>query len=97
MIPAQTIEEVYPTCIGSIPYDADCSRARHGILFGLQAAFPGHLDDRERTLDALTFGHARQPDKSVPVLTACQVDDYTADLMAQWVRGFCCCFVNYRS
>ena len=97
MTPVQTIGEVYPICIGSLPREADCSRARYGILYGLQAAFPGHLANRDRELDVLSFGYPTGPARAVPVFTAAQVDGEIADLMAQWVRGFCFCFLNCRT
>lgn len=93
---SQTLEDVFPVVIGSLPRVADCSRARHGILYGLQSAFPGHLADVERHLDSIAFGRPSPLDGSVPVRTCTQVDEALADLMAQWVRGFVFCFTQYR-
>ena len=74
-----------PHVVGMIPRDADCSRARHGILFGLSADFPGVI-----TVDDLSFGQPWGPDRQVPVhCRSAQLSDEGADLAFQWVRGFC--------
>lgn len=74
-----------PRVVGLIPRDADCSRARHGILFGLSADFPGVI-----TVDDLVFGMPYGPDRQVPVsCLSAQLTDATVELAFQWVRGFC--------
>ena len=74
-----------PHVVGMIPRDADCSRTRHGILFGLSADFSGVI-----TVDDLFFGQPQGPNRQVPVhCQSRQVSDEIADSAYQWIRGFC--------
>ncbi len=76
-------------CVGMIPAKADCSLCRYGILHGLYSAFPA-LDQK----DLLDFGLPQQPERGIPVMCTAQITDAAADLMFQWVRGFCCGFLQ---
>ena len=75
--------------IGFIPRDADCSRARHGVMHGLAAHFPGTIAP-----DDLLFGLSAGPDRSIPITcVSAQVDDALTELAFQWIRGFFCGFL----
>lgn len=86
--------EKYAHNVGAILYEADCSLCRHGILFGLQIAFPC----AGLTTEDIGFGLSSGPRGPVPVLCdSPQVDHDLAEAMAQWVRGFCAGFLYSRS
>jgi hypothetical protein len=80
-----TAETTDSHVVGYIPRDADSCLARHGIMYGLAAAFPGTI-----VPDDIGFGLPVGPDRTTPVTCESkQMDDAQSDLAFQWVCGFC--------
>ena len=87
-ITEETKETAY--VVGFIPRDADCSRCRHGILHGLLTDFPTVREDAAFAPEGcIGFGRPQGPGEDVPIYCSGQITTELADLMFQWVRGFC--------